>query len=86
MLGSNDGTKRTTMHLFQVGQEGEDGAVAERNEEDTMVGQGREGSIDSHFLSSTRATRGNEDTGVLASEGALTPEATGSIPESLCCS
>lgn len=74
------------MHLFQVGQEGEDGAVAERNEEDTVVGQGGEGGIDGHFLTSTRGTRGNEDTGVLASEGAASPETTGGIPEGLCCS
>ena len=71
------------MNLIEVGQEGEDGTVAERNEDDTVVGQGRERRVDSHFLSSTRSTGGNEDTGVLASESTLGPETTGGIPEGL---
>ena len=45
--------------------------------------QGRECGVDSHFLSSTRGTGGNEDTGVLASESTLSPETTSGIPEDL---
>jgi hypothetical protein len=75
--------KHTTVDLAQVGQEREDGLVAERNEEDTVVGQGRESSVDSHLLSSTRGAGGNEDTSVLASEGTLNPETTCGVPEGL---
>ena len=71
------------MDLIQVGQEREGGLVPEGNEEDTVVGQGRESGVDSHFLSSTKGTGGNEDTGVLAAEGTLGPESTSGIPEGL---
>lgn len=75
--------KRTTVYFAQVGQERENGLVAEGNEDDTVVSQGREGGVDSHFLSSTRGAGGNKDTGVLASKGTTTPETTGSVPEGL---
>jgi len=69
--------------LVQVGQEREGGLVPEWNEEDTMVGQGGEGSVDGHFLTSTKGTGGNEDTGILSTERTLGPESTSGIPESL---
>jgi len=75
--------EHTTVNLVQVGQKGEDGLVAERNEDNPVVGQGRESAVDSHFLSSTRSTGGNEDTGVLSMESTLNPETTSSIPEGL---
>lgn len=68
------------MNLAQVGQLGEDILVTERNEDDTVVGQGGERAVDGHLLASTRSAGGNEDTGVLSSESTLSPEATGSIP------
>ena len=71
------------MDLSEVGQEGEDGTVAERNEDDTVVGQGRERRVDNHFLSSIRTAGGNEDTGILASESTLGPETTSGVPEGL---
>lgn len=75
--------KHTTVNLVQVGQKREDVLITERNEDNAVVGQGRERGVDSHFLSSTRSTGGNEDTGVLSCEGTLSPETTGSIPEGL---
>lgn len=75
--------KRTTVNLVQVGQEREGSLVPEWYEEDTVVGQGREGSIDGHFLTSTEGTGGNEDTSVLSAESTLGPESTSGIPESL---
>lgn len=71
------------MDLGQVSQEREDGLVAERNEDDTVVAQGRESGVDGHFLPSTRGAGGNKDAGVLASEGTLSPEPTGGIPKGL---
>lgn len=71
------------MHFRQICQEREDGLVAERNEDDTVVGQRGEGGVDGHFLTSARATGGNEDAGVLASKGTTGPETTGGIPEGL---
>lgn len=75
--------KHTTVNLSQVGQLGEDVLVAERNEDDPVVTQGRESGVDSHLLTSTRRTGGNEDTGVLSGESTRGPETTGSIPEDL---
>ena len=75
--------KPTTVYLLQVGQERENGLVAERNKNDTVVRQCREGGINSHFLPSTRSAGGNENTGILASEGPASPETTGGIPEGL---
>jgi len=83
MTDSEARKKHTTVNLGQVAQEREDVVVAERDEEDTVVGQGRECGVDGHFLSSTRGTGGNEDAGVLASESTLSPETTSSIPEDL---
>jgi len=78
------GTPRgSTVNLGQVGQKGKDVLVAERNEDDPVVGQGRESAIDGHFLSSTRSASGNEDTCVLSSKSTLNPETTGSIPKGL---
>jgi len=85
-VGTSKGTgtpRGSTVNLVQVGQKGEDVLITERGEDDAVVGQGRECGVDSHFLSSTRSTGGNEDTGVLSSEGTLSPETTGSIPEGL---
>jgi len=75
--------KHTTVNLVQVGQKREYVLITERNEDDAVVGQGGERGVDSHLLSSTRSTGGNEDTGVFSSEGTLSPETTGSIPEGL---
>lgn len=80
----NDSRTHTTVDLVQVGQEREGVLVAERNEENTVVGQGGEGGVDSHFLTPTKCTGGNEDTGVLATKGTLGPETTGGVPEGLC--
>lgn len=75
--------RRTTVDLGEVGQEREDGLVAERDEDDTVVGQRRESGVDSHLLPSSGGTGRNEDTSVLASEGTLDPEPTSSIPKGL---
>ena len=75
--------KRTTVDLVQVGQEREGNLVPEWDEEDAVVGQSRKGSVDGHFLAPTKATGGNEDTGVLSAESTLGPEPTSGIPESL---
>ena len=75
--------RRTTVYLVQVGQEREGSLVPKGNEEDTVVGQGRDGSVDGHFLASTKGTGGNEDTGVLSTESTLGPESASGIPESL---
>lgn len=71
------------MDLLQVGQEREDGFVAERNKDDTVMGQGGESGVDSHFLPATRSASGNEDAGILAGEGTRSPEPTSSIPKGL---
>jgi hypothetical protein len=71
------------VNFGQVGQKGEDVTVAERSEDDPVVGQSRERTVDGHFLPSARTTGGNEDTGVFSSESALSPETTGSVPEGL---
>ena len=75
--------KHTTVDLAQVTQLREDRLITERNEDDAVMGQGGESGIDGHFLPSTRGTGGNEDTGVLARESTLDPEATSSIPKDL---
>jgi hypothetical protein len=75
--------KPTTVYLLQVGQKRENVLVAERNKNDTVVGQRRERGVDGHFLPSARGTGGNKDTGVLASEGTTSPETTRGIPEDL---
>lgn len=73
------------MYFSQVGQMREEVLVAKRGEDDPMVTQRRESGIDSHFLPSTRATGGNEDTSILAGEGTSSPETTSGIPEGLSC-
>lgn len=71
------------MYFLQVRQLRENGAVAERNENDAMVSQRREGGVDRHLLSSTGATSRNEDASVFASEATFSPDTTGCIPEDL---
>jgi hypothetical protein len=75
--------KHTTVYFCQVGQEREDGLVAERDEDDTVVSQRREGGVYGHLLSTTRTSSGNECASVFAREATISPDTACGIPEDL---
>lgn len=75
--------QHTTVYFLQVAQEAKGMLVPKGNIDNTVMGQRGKGGVYCHFLSSTRSTGGNEDTGVLPSEGTSAPETTGGIPEGL---
>lgn len=73
----------TTVNLVEVGQEGECGLVAERNVDETVVGEGAHGGDGSGLLATTGGTGGDEETGVLAPVAAGSPDGAGLVPEGL---
>lgn len=73
----------TTVDLLEVGKERECSLVAERNVEETVVGEGAHGSDSSGLLATTEGTGRDEETGVLAPEATSSPDATGAVPEGL---
>lgn len=66
----------TTTDFSEVGEGAEDGLVAERDVDDTVVDEGRHGVHDGGLLSSAGGGGGDEDTGVLAPKGTGLPLAT----------
>lgn len=71
------------MNLVEVGQLGEDGLVAERNVDETVVGEGAHGSKAGGLLTTTLGTGGNEETSVLAPVATGGPDTTSAVPEGL---
>lgn len=74
---------RATTDLSKVGKGSENGLVSERDVDDTVVGEGREGVHDGRLLTTTGGTSGNKDTGILAPEGTSLPLTTSLVPEGL---
>lgn len=71
------------MDLVEVGQLGEDGLVAERNVDETVVGESAHGSKAGRLLATTLSAGGNEETGVLAPVTTGGPDTTSAVPEGL---
>lgn len=63
----------TTTDFSKVGEGAEDGLVAERDVDDTVVDEGRHGVHDGRLLSSTRGCGRDKDTSVLAPVGTGLP-------------
>jgi hypothetical protein len=57
--------------------------IAEGNEDDPVVGQGRHGGNEGTFLATTGTRCGDEHAGVLAGEGSPSPELACGVPERL---
>lgn len=71
------------MDLREVGQEREGGLVAQRNVDQAMMGQSAHGSDSGRLLTTAEGASRDEETGVLAPETALGPDAAGLVPPSL---
>jgi hypothetical protein len=61
----------------------EDSGVSERNVDHAVVSKGAHGSNAGGLLTATETCGGNEETSVLAPEGAVLPLTTGLVPEYL---
>lgn len=72
-----------TVDLVEVGQLAEDGLVAERDVDETVVSEGAHGRKSSGLLTTTLGTGGDEETGILAPVATGSPDSTGLVPESL---
>lgn len=79
---STSAPSTATADLAVVAEDGESGLVAKRDVDDTVVGKCAHGSESSRLLSTTLGTGADEQTGILAPEGARGPLATSPIPES----
>lgn len=73
----------TTVNLIEVGQEAEGILVAQRNVNETVVGEGAHGGQSSGLLTTTGGTGGDEETGVLAIVATGGPDGAGLVPEGL---
>lgn len=71
------------MRLVQVGELLKRTAVAEGDEDDTVVRERRERVDDGCFLSATWRTRGDKRARKLAYQGAFGPELTSRVPKDL---
>lgn len=71
------------MDLLEVCELGKGGLVAQRDVEETVVGEGAHSSDGCRLLATTEGAGGDEQTGVLAPETAGGPDATGAVPEGL---
>jgi hypothetical protein len=61
----------------------ESSLVSKRNVDESVMGQGRHAGNSRALLSSTKSTRANEHSGVLAPEASLGPLLSSLVPESL---
>lgn len=75
--------RAATVDLIEVGQERENGFVAQGNVNETMVGEGAHGRQSSGLLATAGGTGGDEETSVLAPEATGGPDRAGLVPEGL---
>jgi hypothetical protein len=67
----------------EIRQLAEGRGIAQRDEGDAVVSEGREACNSRGLLATTMATSGDEHTSVLALQLALLPQLAGAIPEGL---
>lgn len=73
----------TTADLRSVGENAESVLIAQRNEDHSVVGKGRNGVEGSDFLPTALSTSGDENADVFAVEFTLCPETAGGVDECL---
>lgn len=73
----------TTVNLLEIGHEGEGVLVAQRDVDETVVGEGAHGGQSSALLATTGGTSGDEETSVLAPVATGSPDGAGLVPECL---
>lgn len=74
---------RATVDLLEVGELRKYGLVAQGNVDEAVVGQSRHGGDGCGLLAAAEGTGADEETGVLAPEGALLPLLASLVPEGL---